>query len=503
MKQDLQAKRYEHAAAILAFVACSWLALVNLGTLPVRLWDESRNANAAFEMLVNGFSIVVSFNWLPDLWSTKPATLTWIQCGLMHILGPNEVALRLPSAIAVVLCCAMLYLLSLRLTKGWYFGIIAALVLITIPGFNGDHTGRTGDYDAPLALCTAAASWFFFSAVNQQFAARRTVYLWITATTCAVLIKCVAGFFFVPAWAMWLTWQKQWKTALTCKALYIGIGGLIIAVGGMYAWREMAAPGYLEAVWYNELGGRYSEALEGHRHSFTYYLENMYHGRLGPYFYLVLAGVVLAPFTANKMLGKAVHFAAVMMVGFLLVVSSAKTKLLWYDNPVYPFAAFIAAFFLYEASMRMSAWLLRDVEHPGIRQAVATTLLFILVLYTPFAEAVNRNYKPRDEGEQFLSFRMTDIVQDYYHKGSNAPYDLTGYTLAYDEYDGNNLFYAKVMKHNGVRIGYHDVRNLEPGDSAVVGTPGAMAMAHELYIADTLWVDHSKVVMGIHIKEKR
>ena len=43
----------------------------NLGELPIRIWDESRLAINAIEMLNNGNFLVTYFDNQPDLWNTN------------------------------------------------------------------------------------------------------------------------------------------------------------------------------------------------------------------------------------------------------------------------------------------------------------------------------------------------------------------------------------------------------------------------------------------------
>lgn len=53
----------------------------HLDTLPLRLWDESRLAINAYEMMKDGDLIVTHFNGQPDMWNTKPPLMIWCQAG--------------------------------------------------------------------------------------------------------------------------------------------------------------------------------------------------------------------------------------------------------------------------------------------------------------------------------------------------------------------------------------------------------------------------------------
>ncbi|MBA3901452.1 MAG: glycosyltransferase family 39 protein, partial [Bacteroidetes bacterium] len=134
----------------------------HLNTLPIRIWDESRLALNAYEMAQSGNLIVTSYEGEPDMWNTKPPLMIWMQAGLIKLIGLDELAIRLPSAIAVFFTCITLFIFSLRYLKSFWLGIIGILVLITSSGFVGFHTGRTGDYDAMLAFFIFSYCLFYY-----------------------------------------------------------------------------------------------------------------------------------------------------------------------------------------------------------------------------------------------------------------------------------------------------------------------------------------------------
>ena len=81
----------------------------HLGEFPMQIWDESRLANNAIEMYETGNPIVVTYNYLPEMWSTKPPLMIWLQVLSLKAFGLNDLAFRLPSAFAAVFTCIFLY----------------------------------------------------------------------------------------------------------------------------------------------------------------------------------------------------------------------------------------------------------------------------------------------------------------------------------------------------------------------------------------------------------
>jgi len=116
-----------------------------LGALTIRLWDESRLAINACEMFHNGNYLVPTFDGAPEMWNTKPPLMIWLQVFSMKLLGINEWAIRLPSALAALFTCIILMFVSVRYVKNFWFGFIWALVLVTSSGYIEIHAVRTGD----------------------------------------------------------------------------------------------------------------------------------------------------------------------------------------------------------------------------------------------------------------------------------------------------------------------------------------------------------------------
>ena len=124
-----------------------------LDKLPLLEWDEARLATNTYEMLQNpGNILVTTFGNNPDLWNTKPPLLIWLQVLSMKALGVNELALRLPSALAAGFLCIFLYWLLATTIKRPWLGIISCLILVTSEGYVSTHGTRTADYDSLLTL---------------------------------------------------------------------------------------------------------------------------------------------------------------------------------------------------------------------------------------------------------------------------------------------------------------------------------------------------------------
>src|SRR6516165_3434514 len=116
--------RVWHYATLLT-IACP-LFLYNLGSPSLWDIDEGNNAEAAREMYESGNWVVPTFNF--QLRPDKPALLYWLQAFAYSIFGVNELAARLPSALAAILTVLTVYEFG-RQVFDKEVGFLSALIL--------------------------------------------------------------------------------------------------------------------------------------------------------------------------------------------------------------------------------------------------------------------------------------------------------------------------------------------------------------------------------------
>ncbi|HYR58920.1 MAG TPA: glycosyltransferase family 39 protein, partial [Chthoniobacteraceae bacterium] len=123
-------------------------------SLPLIDRDEPRFAEASREMLARGDFVVPFFNGHERF--DKPPLIYWLQCGAFRLLGENEFAARLPSAICAALVAVALAAWGARLfgaTAGWRAAIIFSTCLQTIV-----HA-RAAVADMAMVLFVTLAAW--------------------------------------------------------------------------------------------------------------------------------------------------------------------------------------------------------------------------------------------------------------------------------------------------------------------------------------------------------
>lgn len=432
--------------------------LVNLSGIPIRIWDEARLANNALEMYLNNNWIVTYYDGSPDLYNTKPPFLIWLQVVNMKLFGLNEWAVRLPSALSSIATGLLIWwFLKKRLQDHW-LGFLAGCVFATTFAYVYVHAGRTGDYDALLTLFTTlyCISIYFF--VQEKKA--KWLYLFWIFITLAALTKGVAGLLFLPGLFLFILAQKSLLKLLVNRHVYIGFLGFVVLVGGYYLLREKMNPGYLKAVWENELGGRYGTVLEGHDHPFNYYFRNMYLWRNEYWFYFIPSAYLAGFAIPNKEARLVSLFSLLMAVPYFLIISTAQTKLEWYDIPLYPFLSIQIGLVLYYAWK----WVRQFVRKESVHLPIAIAA-FILVFFFPFRQCWNFVHhfgeKPWDDAPHRQGYYLQNAIK--------KKQDLNSYYFGYSDYHGQIKFYIEALRHQGVKVDLnHNFDYVQPGHKVVV-----------------------------------
>jgi len=317
-----------------------------LGDLPVYLWDESRLANNAVEMLGGSGWLVTTYDWKPDLWNTKPPLLIWLIAASMSLLGKTEFALRLPSALAAYFTAVIVYWFTARVSQWRWAGIGAAVVLLATAQFVAPHVARTGDYDSILVLATTASAFTCFTMIEDVRASGRVplqcLVLFVVATSCAVMIKGVAGLLILPGFVIYAALRQTMPAFFATRRTWYGLAAIIGIPAAYYLVREWAVPGYLASVYKNELGGRFAGTIEGHAESPTYYIEILLRFAR-PWSWIAPLAAVMGSISWRRSHRACTAFLTVVTLSFLAVISVAQTKLSWYVAPTYPLIATLVA----------------------------------------------------------------------------------------------------------------------------------------------------------------
>ena len=179
-----------------AFAAFLLFGIVYLGSLtsPALLDDaDASHSEAAREMFARGDYVTLHINGVRYL--EKAPLIYWLVAFGFRVFGVGELAVRLPSALAMFLLMLLAYRWSRRAFSE-RVGIYAALFIASTVGFY--LFSRILIPEALLSLLIAAALWFFLTALEPDAGAWRW-YAGYSSVALAVLAKGLIGMIFVGA----------------------------------------------------------------------------------------------------------------------------------------------------------------------------------------------------------------------------------------------------------------------------------------------------------------
>jgi 4-amino-4-deoxy-L-arabinose transferase-like glycosyltransferase len=321
-----------------------WLCLLVLrnGSLPLQIWDESRLANSALEMVRSGHWLIPSYNGVPDHWNVKPPLLIWQMAVLMWLGLPPLLAVRLPTMLAALATVGTVWAVCRYALRDRVAAALAGFLLLSSLYYTDIHIARTGDYDVPLSLLTLLYVVAFCAAIERDDQIRTGWFaISVAAFFLAVMTKGVAGTFGLVGLLVFSLMRGRLVMLLSNRRIWLMALLVLILCLGYYGSRELYDPGYLQAVWQNELGPRFFSANEGHAAGRRFYFEILA--------YSFEPGIILLPLAAFTVLGtdtrrrSLVTLCLFCAAAILVVLTSSQTKIYSYATPILPFLAIAAA----------------------------------------------------------------------------------------------------------------------------------------------------------------
>lgn len=232
--------RVKVANVVTAICCGAIIYLTGLGGYALRDFDEALYANAARHVL-DGYWLVPHLHWMINRQNVpfqpfleKPPGGIWLQALSMAIFGVNEFSVRLPSAIAAVLCGIVLYFLG-RYMFNHLAGVFAAIGFYGTRAIWGEiNAGRHGGMETLHLLF----GLIFLLGLYRAVASDQQPWLYVSGAGAvgAVFIKGFnAGIFLLIALPFAVTVTRLWGPELW-RTVSVGVIAIL-------AWPSIA---YLE-----------------------------------------------------------------------------------------------------------------------------------------------------------------------------------------------------------------------------------------------------------------
>jgi 4-amino-4-deoxy-L-arabinose transferase-like glycosyltransferase len=231
-------RRFDFAALLTIVVVVSVIYGARLARQPI-VGEESRWANGAREMLATGDWIVPRQQG--RVFPERPPMTMWAMAVVGYVRGGvDPVAIRLPSVIAVVLTCVLVYVYARALLSPTS-AVAAALIYATMGQVL--QIGRLGESEALFALFVSSSLLLWHLGYMRGWPSLATWCIGFAFAALAALVKGPqAPVYFGAITAIYLLVQRDWQFLLRRQ---FAAGALVFAII-VAAWQ---IPFYLATDW--------------------------------------------------------------------------------------------------------------------------------------------------------------------------------------------------------------------------------------------------------------
>ena len=423
---------------------------------PFELWDESRYANNALEMVLSNQWIVLTYHGLPDHWITRPPGLMWLTSSLIRTRLPIPVAVRLPSFAAALLTTLLLYWVASRLLERRLVGIVSATIFLGSMMVFGPHVALNGDFDALLCVLLTVSA-FAFWAYLEDAKGLGTVWILIAAAGLAgsILTKGTAGILLLPGFLLCVVVVRRYRKRLLEGRLWAALVIALLVCGSYYFFRNRADPGYFNAFLQAEVFGRLGAVNEGHKGGPLFYVRY-----LGEFFepglLLCLAGAMsLWPRNARDERSHSMSvFCGLTAFGLLCVLTISKSKIFYYCVPAVPLMSMFAGIGVVDAADRLA----RDSRGWWAGHAKAAVVFALMVCAGLTLALTARRVEHRRRAADIVRFvereRILRTLQQEHGSLVIVETGVTGAPESYSHHPFGLLLTSEAALHGfrGVRV---------------------------------------------------
>ena len=467
----IRSSRFWDVRLLAAVIATLAILLYLVGKpIPIVIWDEGRLVVSAMEMRHGGMGLVTTYDYHQDLWNTKPPLLIWLMTGSMAVFGPTEFALRLPSIISALGTVLLVMLFLYRITSSAAIAAFGGIALAASVGFFGEHGARTADYDALLTFFTTSYLMLLFFTVHRSRPPLRLLLLAGLLGAGALMTKAMAGAVPGAGFLLYLSIMRRWPRVIKNARYFLAALLALAPIALFLTLREQADPGYLHAMIYNDVSGRFNEALDDHDGPPWYYVETTFVSGL---FSLGIAGLLspLALPIAKGRLRLAMIFSLCIAFGQLVVVTITSTKLIHYYLPAYPFVAIATSLGVHAMLVRFRIQA-KSAKVPRYRLWI-TNIVITSLLALGVARAIHVDRTLLFEREHYPRARYGAFLDALSSERAPIVVIEPGWSIPDDPHYAPELrFYMMVAREHGRAVaqvgGLRELSSAPPG--AIIAT---------------------------------
>ena len=456
MEMNLRSVRSILVAVLLI---CFALRFQSLGTLAIFDPSEGRYAIISQQMEISGDYVtpVMLENGEPVPFLGKPPLFFWLTSTSFSVLGTNEFTARLPSFIASVLTCLLIFVFAVGFFNA-EVGILSCLLLFSSGLFFFFSASCMIDPLLALSVTAAYVSFAFFTKHYQSSRAQLLGYGFFLALALGFLTKGPIALGLVVVGLIGWLWYER-KLPLLLKLPWVGgLALCLVVVTPWFVLAEINNPGFLKYFFVHEnflrflvpdYGDKYGS---GHPHPYgTIWL--MLFGGFFPATLLLAALWWTRRAHKNVLLGEWLRYCLFWGISPAVFFSFGKQVSFSYVLPGLPgLAIFTAGWF----ALYSRAGLIKlTSKQLGLACGAMVALLWGLPIV--FEESLSNNFSPKLALQHIQTDRSEAAHQVAFF--NKIPYSA--------------VFYSRSNPSENLKL-----ELLRPGTAAIPGTKYLVQAAH-------------------------
>jgi len=344
----LQPMHVKKRSAVLLVSFFLVLYILPLGARDLLVPDETRYGEIPREMIAGGDWVAPHLNGLR--YFEKPPLGYWVHAGSILLFGENNFAVRLPSAMAVMLSALLIYVLVYRMPhnadeKSGWTGILAVLAFLACSEVV--VVGNIATLDSLFSFfLTATITAFYFASEAHQGSTKEKYLLLLAGIACG-LAFLTKGFlaFAVPVLVLgpYLVWQRRYMDLFRMSWLPIFIAALEALPWSILI--HLREPDFWRFFFWNEHIHRFMADSAQHKEPFWFFFMAA-PGLFMPWTFVIPAAVagIQQLLSDRGLQGRLTRLSICWLVLPFLFFSVSKGKLLTYVLPCFPPFALLMAF---------------------------------------------------------------------------------------------------------------------------------------------------------------
>jgi 4-amino-4-deoxy-L-arabinose transferase-like glycosyltransferase len=303
-------------------------------------------------MFIRGDFFTPWFNGSPRF--EKPILLYWLQAPFFAVLGPTELAARVPAVLAGLATVVAVFIM-VRRQVSTRAGLVAGMALATT--FRFVVYARQGLTDVPVVCALTLALMTMTCAVKGSPRGRIALLAWVLVAM-AVLLKGPVGLLAPVIWSAWAAVEGG-RQALARTRPAIGIA-IAAAVAATWYVPMVLLHGYqfVQVAIRSEIVARYlSPDFPGYRRG-VFYFWYVWVGDAAPWSIFGLSAAIWAFANRSRLTSgqrSLLQLSGLWFVSTLVIFSGSRYKLPHYILPAYPAVAIAVGVFA-DAIMREPRW---------------------------------------------------------------------------------------------------------------------------------------------------